>query len=574
MIKTLPEQSANKMLSGSCHVHSLSTMDSSAKSKDVKEAEDIPQVPQLGKRKLFGNLLERMNRERRSPRGEPKGKLRGFAEDPEQAPPLKQTIAPVSDRKQSDPCRVPYFFKIPKFMKKRPAGPPAEITVRIQHQRPTKKVKEAEDVLRGSQNRRPQLRTSNSYKVNLPREEAEDGLRGSQHRRPQLQASNSFKNTLPRAQPQRRTPPRATNYLDASEFRPELGQNRVPYLGKTSDASAFTKPKGASPPALSRFMKAQPEPSANKLIGSRSVQYQPPTDLSAKSKKVKEAEDVHQGSHQRRPQFRASKSFDDDLPRAQPQRRTPPRATKYLDENEFRPELGQNRVPYLGKNSDASAFAKLKGASPPALSRWQPEPSVNRMIGPRSEHHQPPTDLSAKSKKVKEAEDVHQGSQQKRPQLRASKSFDDDLPRAPPQRRAPPSRTKSPDENEFGPELGQNRVPDLGKTSDASAFTKPTDASTPVLSRWQPEPSVSRMIGSRSEHHQPPTDLSAKSKKVKEAEDVHQGSPQRRRRLRASKSFEDDLPRAQPQRRTPPRATKSLDENEFGPELALSRWQP
>jgi hypothetical protein len=510
---------------------------------------------------------ERMKQERRARREEAKGKSLEQDEDPERTGNLGGTVAPTSDGRQSaGPYRVPYFGKIAKFLKKHPDGPPAEVNIQIQLQSSADKSAKSKEG-----------------------KEAKDVIPGSQQRRAPLRASKSFQDD-PNGGPQKRAPPKPTKSLDENEFGSKLGH--TPYLGKigehedetstASESPSSAKAKGASPAALP--MKAQPEQSVNKVVGSRSVQHQPSPDLSAKSKKVKEAEDDHHASQQKRAQLQASKPFEDDLPRAAPQKRAPPRRTKSLDGNEFGPELGQNRVHYPGKiNKDidktgtaskAPPSAKAKGVSPAALSRFmkaQPEQSANKLIGSRSVQYQPPATLSDMSKKVKEAEDAPPGSLRKKPRLRASKSFEDDLPRAPPQKRPPPPKAKkSFNENKFGPELGQNLVPYIGKTSEAPTPAKAKGASPAALLRFmkaQPVPSVNKVTGS-----QPSMDASAKSKKVKEAEDAPPGSLRKKSRLRASKSFEDDLPRAPPQKRSPPpKATKSLDENEFRSKLGHNR---
>jgi hypothetical protein len=198
------------------------------------------------------------------------------------------------------------------------------------------------------------------------------------------------------------------------------------------------------------MMKELPETSANKKSGARRVYTQSFMDSSAKSNSsVKEAEDISQAQR-----FDKLKLFDNLSEIMKQERRSPRGEAPFgnvleISKQERRSHRGETDDK-TGAVSEAPTPAKAKGASPPTLSRFmkaQPEPSANKVVGSRSVQHQPPTDLSAKSKKVKEAEEVRQGSQQKR------------SPRAPPQKRAPPRATKSLDENQFKSVLGRNRGP-------------------------------------------------------------------------------------------------------------------
>jgi hypothetical protein len=130
-----------------------------------------------------------------------------------------------------------------------------------------------------------------------------------------------------RSSPQKRPPPKATKSFEENEFRSK--HDRTPNLAKIGEDT--DKPKGASLAALSRSMKPQPESSINTINCSRSVQLQPSTDGSAKSKNVK-AENALPGRQQKRPQPQSLQSLGDELPRSFHQKRAPPKSTKSLDE--------------------------------------------------------------------------------------------------------------------------------------------------------------------------------------------------------------------------------------------------
>jgi hypothetical protein len=559
--------------------------------------------------------------------------------------------APTNERNQSPTPVSQEDTKLSSFMKDQPALPVDKMigsrSVQLQPSTKksamSKKVKEAEDVPSGSSRKRPPVRGKSLDKdifrgmldedndkpgtvSNAPVSAKQKGASAAALSRfapakakgasqsalsrfmkakPEPSANKMKGSRSVQLQPSMAVSAKSKKVKEAEDVPPGSSRKRPPVRGKSLDEDVFrgmlgespasTKAKGASPTALPTSMKAQPEPSANNLLGSCS-EHQPIKHSSAKSKKVKEAEDVRQGSQEQRPR---SKSFEDDPPKAPPQKRTPPRATKSLDEIEFEVELGHNRDHNLGKidedndkagtASEAPASTKAKGASPtvlPTSMKAQPEPSAKNLLGSRSEH-QPTKHSNAKSKKVKEAEDVRRGSQEQRPR---SKSFEDDPPKAPPQKRTPPRATKSLDEIEFELELGHNRDHNLGKIDEAKE--KANDkAGTALSMKAQPEPSANNLLGSRSEH-QPTKHSSAKSKKVKEAEDVRQ---KRAPPPKATKSMDGNEFRSKlghnpyhgeidptmvdtgPQpmsKRTPPKPTKSLDGNEFRIELVQNPMQP
>jgi hypothetical protein len=131
----------------------------------------------------------------------------------------------------------------------------------------------------------------------------------------------------------------------------------------------------------------------------------------------------------------------------------------------------------------------------------------------------------AKSKKVKEAEDALPGSNQKRAQLRARKSFGDDAPSGP-QKRAPPKAARSLDENEFRRKLVMNQIPYL-----------PSEAE-----EGNDEPGMaSNVPRTGPQSHSSPLPLPQTFRKGRRREDPPGG----------------------PNKRAPPKATKSLDEKEF-----------
>jgi hypothetical protein len=343
---------------------------------------------------------------------------------------------------------------------------------------------------------------------------------------------------------------------DNSERGPS-NSDKVPSLGETS---------GATPAALSTFMKAQPEPSVGKVSESRSVQYQPPTDSSNKSRrKAKEAEDV---------------------PPRSPRKRAPVRGnTKSLDEDVFRGKIGQHsQVRSRRKNdedsdtqekaSKAPAPAKSTSASPVALSRFmkaQPEPSVSKVSESRSVQYQPPADSSNKSRrKAKEAEDVPPRSPRKRAPVRGNtKSLDEDVFRGKiGQNSQVRSRRKNDEDNDTP-----------GTASKAPVPARMTSASPAALSRFmkaQPEPSVSKVSESRSVQYQPPADSSNKSRrKVKEAEDVPPESPRKRAPVRGTtKSLDEEFFRGKIGQNSLVRSRRKNDEDSDKPGTASKAPTP
>jgi hypothetical protein len=346
---------------------------------------------------------------------------------------------------------------------------------------------------------------------------AEDALQGSNQKRAHLRASKSFGDNAPGG-PQKRAPPKSTRSLD-EDIRINRGTNGFDKVPRSSETGADHK------------VQRNPAPPASRL---KKTQRRARMDSSAKSKKVKGAEDALQGSNQKRAQLRASKSFGDDTPGG-PHKRAPLKATQSLDGNEFRRKLVKNqipyipsevgegteqpdmafkaaavnenghrphtsplafartdrqgrsawlsqyRIPYLDKVNTAIPYlvsidddndtpvtaykdptsAKSENTSPAALARVmtaQPESSGTTMSRSACVKLQSFMDRSTKSKKVKKTEGVLPGKNQKRAQLRASKSFGDDPPRGP-QKRAPPNATRSLGKNEFRRKLVQNKIP-------------------------------------------------------------------------------------------------------------------
>jgi hypothetical protein len=225
------------------------------------------------------------------------------------------------------------------------------------------------------------------------KEDVPPGTPGSSLKKPQLRSVKSLGDDPP-SSPRKRAAHKPTKSMDSNEFPPG-------------------KRPGASPAALSRFMKAEPKKSANKLSGSRSVQLPPASGPT--SKKVKEAEDVPSESPRKWPLFRGN--------------------TKSQDESNFKGELSQNtRLGKINEGGDtpgtasgAPTSANLKSASPAELSKFmkeKPKSPTKKLSGSRSVQYQPPSALGATPKKFKEAEDVPSGSPRKRPPFGKTKSLD------------------------------------------------------------------------------------------------------------------------------------------------------
>jgi hypothetical protein len=290
----------------------------------------------------------------------------------------------------------------------RPAKPDVEDSQKPEQPKlPTKKVSESHSV----QYQPPTV-------LRGVTEDVPPGTPGSSLRKPQLRSVKSLGDDPP-SSPRKRAALKPTKSMDGDELLSTNSlQKRVPPKpSKSMDSSEFPpgKRKGASPAALSRFMKAEPKKSANKLSGSRSVQLPAsgPT-----SKKVKEAEDVPSEGPRKWPLFRGN--------------------TKSQDESNFEGELTQNtRAPPLGKINDggdtpgtasgAPTSANLKSASPAELSKFmkeKPKLPTKKLSGSRSVQYKPPSALDATPKKFKEAEDVPSGSPRKRPPFGKTKSLD------------------------------------------------------------------------------------------------------------------------------------------------------
>jgi hypothetical protein len=340
----------------------------------------------------------------------------------------------------------------------------------------------------------------------------EDIPSGSQRRRPPTRTSKSFEDDSRSDPPQKRAPPKATKSLDGNEFRTDLGRNRAPRKpGTASEAPVFT---GASPAALSRFMKEQPKSSTDKLSESRSVQYQPRAFLGDMFRKVKEAEDATPGSLRNRAQLQASKSFEGHLSGGPPQRRAPAKATKSFDENEFRSELARS-VPL---EDDKSFDEDLPGGPP----RRRAPPKATKSLD----------ENEFKTKLVKSREDDA-------PPV----PLQVDSPIDPPRRRAPPKASKSLDENEFKAKLAKSRK------DDAPAV--PLQVDSPVISpRRRAPPKASKLLDGNE----------FKAKLAKSREDDAPPVP-----------LQDGSPAVAPRKRISPKASKSLDGNEFKAKLVKSR---
>jgi hypothetical protein len=337
----------------------------SAKSNILKEKEEIPpgspgKKPQLRSVESLDELSG--NPERRSP---PKPEKSMDNDEDSQQPDAAFEAATSPTPKGASPAELSQFMtKQPKLPTKKLSGSRS-----VQYQPPSalgpapREVKEAEDVTPGARKRVA----------------------------PKPSKSMDSDELLSRSSPRQRAPPKPAKSMDGNEF---LSQ------------AAPAKKKGASPAALSRFMKAEPKSSASKLSGSRSVQL-PPTS-GPTSKKIKEAEDVSHRS-----------------PRS-PRRQPPVRGnTKSLDECDFK----GTRVPPLGKINEGSVTPGSvsgaptpKGASPVLQGQAQPKPPTRK--------YQPPgvldPTLVPTSTKVKDAEDVLLTSPRKRLPVRgASQSLDE-----------------------------------------------------------------------------------------------------------------------------------------------------
>jgi hypothetical protein len=377
----------------------------------------------------------------------------------------------------------------------------------------------------------PAKKVTGSHSAQYQPPAALGGTSGSSPKKPQLQSSKTEDDLA--SSPRKRVAPKPTKSMDTSP------QKRVPpNPSKTMNGNDFpsqapfvppsAKPKGASPAALSRFIKAEPKTSTDRLSGSRSVQYQPPAALGSTSKKVKEAEDVPSGSPRKRPPFRGN--------------------TKSLDESNL--SLGKiiegSDTP--GTASKAPTSANLKSASPAELSKFmkeKPKLPTKNLSGSRSVQYQPPAALGVTPKKFKEAEDAH-GSPQKRVAPKPTKSMGSNevLSTSSPQKRVPPKPSKSMDSNDF-----PSQAPFV------PARTKTKGASPAALARFmkaEPKTSTDKLSGSRSV--QLPAALRPTSKKVKEAEDVSSGSLRKRPPVRGN--------------------TKSLDQSNFKGELSQNARAP
>jgi hypothetical protein len=330
---------------------------------------------------------------------------------------------------------------------------------------------------------------------------------------------------IPPSSSRKRPPVRGTTKsLDGDVFRGMLDQDSDK-PGTASNAPTPAKSKGASPAALSSFTMEQPNFRVDKMVRCRSVQQlQPSTKRSAMSKRVKEAEDVPPGKPRKNSSIN---SFEDELPGSPPER-APPTASKSLDEYEFR-----RIVPSLGKIDEDSdklgTFSKARKSAKPK--KEQPKLRVDKMLRSHSAQQlQPSAKQSATSTKVKEAEDVPPGKRRKN---RSLYSFGDELPGSPPER-APPTASKSLDENEF-----RRIAPSLCKVDEDR--DKPGTASKAPKSakpkKEQPKLRVDKMLRSHSAQQLQPFKKSPVSatygfsttfNKVKEAEDIPPVSPRRR----------------------------------------------
>jgi hypothetical protein len=329
---------------------------------------------------------------------------------------------------------------------------------------------------------------------------------GNQDRRPQVR-SKSFDSDSTGETPRRRAPPKATKSLDGNEFSDELAYNRAHHKSRTASEAPVSI--GASQAALSRFMKAQPKSSVNKMSGSRSVMSQSRELLGDMFRNLKEAEAAPPeggsfvGNPRRRKKPSATKSLDgnefrdmlvrsreDDAPSVllegdSPQKRAPPKATKSLDENEFTSRLGANDVFSLRKiDKDNSLPSSAPENVPPdaqtKFTNLHSKSSTKKAGSSGSVQYQPPK-AREEEEEEEEVERYPLGSQMKGTQLRASKLFGGDSPDDSSKRRAPPKSTKSLDGNEFTSQLGRNQASflhkiDHGGVNLGTAFNDPTSA--------------------------------------------------------------------------------------------------
>jgi hypothetical protein len=109
----------------------------------------------------------------------------------------------------------------------------------------------------------------------------------------------------------------------------------------SSETSADHKVQRDPAPSSSRLKRVQRQASMESSLARYTM------DSSAKTKeKVKEAEDVLQGSNQKRAKLQPSNSFQRDPPGGA-HKRAPPKKTLSLDAHQFNRMLVQNQIPHL-----------------------------------------------------------------------------------------------------------------------------------------------------------------------------------------------------------------------------------
>ena len=416
-------------------------------------------------------------------------------------------------------------------------------------------------------------------------ENAEDTPSGSQRTNPQFRAHKSFEDDSPVGPPRKRTPPKATKSLDRNDFRNQLGHNQLTYIdkiegdsdkrGKISNAPTSAKLNGSPPAASSTLMKAHPYSSANAstMTSSRSVQLKSSTD-----------------------------KISPDRP---PRRRAPPKSTKSLNGNDFRSQLGHNRVTSDAKIDDggdslvtatnAHASAKVKSSSlavlPHLLASFGdniPETKTDKrkllksakslnghVFKSKIANYAIPylaskIDNDERANEFKELTMVDTGPQSHVSECPGDKAALDGSPR----RRAPLKAamlkaamslernafswylddnrvTKAQDVNEFNWQLDDNRVT---KTQDESEF------------RWQLDDSgkrgtVSKALCSSAKAKGPPP--AAASTLIKAEPDSSANTMTSSHSVKVEPSTDKTAPDGPPRRRAPPKPTTSLDRNAF-----------
>jgi len=432
-------------LSGSRSFHPSRAIDRSGKLKSVREAEDIH--PSLPKRPSIGASSSNDERPQDSPSP-------GSFMDQQPKP----NVDPLSGSHSYHPSR-----SVDRIGKLKP-------------------VKEAEDV-RGSSRRGPPQRTR-----------SDDG----------------------NVHPPERPPPRSHSDDGTGPYR----------AGKRSSDN----------PSLGNFMDRQPKPEVDPLSGSRSFHPSRSVDRSEMLKPVREAEDLHHS-----------------LPR--------------------RPSLGA---------ASGTVGKYMQGQS---------KPKVDPLSDSQSFHPTRTIDRSAKLKPVKEAEDIC-GSSPRGPPQRTDFDGAGYVPRRPPRRsgsddgsksgqRRPPRRSRSDDGTEYTSKRPTNskkppqrahsddgiksiprKPPQRTRSNDGSGHgPRSQSSSLSSFMKGQPRREADPLSGARSVqsmHHRRPQTQQAKSKPVKEYEDIQRKAPAASRSFDSSTTPYSTKGKDRPKRR-PPRPSQSDD---------------